>query len=352
MFFFYYLQIKAQDMETIHTVLMDEYSHKQLLSLYGHDVRKYIEAHEQLEAEFEEKRIHDDFMILRNEADKRDYRQLVLRLDPKILELFALSGQSEDAAVGGKSKRNFIGIQGFSKVKDCTLTTRELESLVKKHDHSWLLKDILLLIKRHPRLMEPMINRKFKPNNGKSTPFYLRILEFGERSSDGAINVVMGDQTHKVCCVFPRKTVLRHMSRGKLMMGMFGLDNGFVAHAIYNFVLVKRARLRFEERSYIRDHFNLPKISSKLKYCVIEILDFEYVASVKAALQRKLPNFCSKDVKQNYNKALENAKQTDLESDEELEADEEPLPDAELDFDKHDCKYVYNIDLYVRYCRQ
>ncbi|CAK9437797.1 uncharacterized protein LODBEIA_P21750 [Lodderomyces beijingensis] len=315
-------------------VSMDSDSSKQLLALYGYEVRKLIEEHEKVECEIEalrkEQGQNDGLMILWSDSDKRDYLNCIG--DSKAPAPAHAQAQAPTSA----------GVQGFSKVKDCSFATREAELSNKRHDRSWLLRDVLFAIKYRSPRREPMIKRNFKPKDA-NTPYYLRFIEFGPRGATGDVHVIMSDQTHKMCCVFPRKAIQRHIARGKLKF-----DDMF---AIYNFALIRKAHLKFAAGQYLRQYYDLERVSSRLNYCVLEIWEFDYVCSVKGALVKRVPTSMVEDYKvTDEDDDNDNDNGSATVEDEEFDVDESAVGEVELEFKQQDLKLVYNNDFYLRLC--
>lgn len=246
--------------------------HRKLLyQKYGYDINKLIRTHEKYESKIDS--IDTEFNIIDEESDKQDYRQLLIQNESETYF-------TKNSAKRSKKRNNDQGFRNFTKVSK---SFRNLEDSVKKQDTSWLLKDVLRYIKYRSTKLDPFIIKHFTPKTPATTTaqsFILRIVEFGQPTSLGDITAILSDVTHKICVVFPSKSIFNYLASG----GLPFTD----AYSINNYLLITKSNLKFATHEFLRTHFNLDYVDPKIRYCVLRVLEFKFMYSVEYLLASRV----------------------------------------------------------------
>ncbi|KAI5953213.1 EST3 [Candida jiufengensis] len=303
---------------------MDTNSKKLLFQHYGYQIQTLIQQHEKLELNVQ---TSNNRLIIDNLSDEEDYKD---NYEP-IQIIDVLNDQDSHSVKTVNPQQR--GIQGFNNFEKQPLSFRSKEENIKKIESSWLLKQILLSIKFHNKKFEPVIKKNF---NSQDQSICLRFIEFGKESSQKDITAIMSDQTHKICCIFPKKHLLNYISKGNIKF-----DNPFT---ILNFMLIKKSNLKFTNINFIKKHFKFD-VDKNLKYCILEIIEFEYLHSVKSAITKKV-----KGDEPEYTRISSSGNEQEIESEEEFDPYTEFESDDESYFKIENLKLIYNNELYRRLC--
>lgn len=256
-----------------------------LYQKYGYDINKLIRTHEKHESrnQHEDGVNNDGFIILNAKSDKLDYQRL---FEASNKDIYASNNVSHK---NNKSKRRGNNDQGFRKFTKVSTSFRKLEeeSAKRSRETSWVLKDVLKYIKYRSQRLDPFITKWFTPKGITNTStngngFLLRLVEFGEPTSNGDTTALLSDATHKLCVIFPRKTVFNYITNGGLQFQD--------AYSINNYIYITKANLKFVTHEFIKTHFGtkLNYIDTKVSYCVLQVLEFKLMYSVEYLLANRV----------------------------------------------------------------
>ncbi|KAI5968477.1 EST3 [Candida theae] len=319
---------------------------KLLYQKYGYDINKIIRTHEKLETTITRAKNNnnndddddddDAYNIINEKSDKLDFQSL-------------LSQEPMDHATGRRrrKKRKEQGFRNFTKVSRSFRHQEDFPSRDLKS--TWLLKTLLKYLKYRSRRLDPYITKWFTSNPDSSSSstekntFLLRIVDFGESAPNGDVTAILGDSTHKICAVFPAKTIFDHIAQHG------GLPFHNNAYSINNYISISKANCRFSSLEFIKTHFGtkLNYIDSKIRYCVLQVLQFKFMYSVEYLMASRIDG--APPLEQVVNDNGSQYVVYDYE-DFDLNVAGGGGKDALPKFDKSELKSVYNNEFYQKLC--
>ncbi|KAI5959505.1 uncharacterized protein KGF55_005333 [Candida pseudojiufengensis] len=294
---------------------------------YGYKIQELIRSHESVEHQIS---LKNGRLVIDNSSDEEDYKTHYENGGPiEIVDIL----HDQLGPPSRVSNQNNVHNHGFNNFEKVPPSFWSREENVRKVDSAWLLKNVLLAMKYRLSKMEPMVKKKF--NNSKNEQL-LRFIEFGKKTSKKEITALMSDPRHQICCIFPRKHYLKFIAKGNL-----DIDNPYT---IFNFMFVKQSHLKFVDHKFMKNHFNF-KVDPHLRYCILELIDYEYVRSVKSATLKEI-----KGVEPITTRIDEDGNEVEIESEEEFDRNVGFGSDSEVNFDEQRLRLIYNNELYRRLC--
>lgn len=262
---------------------------KLLYQKYGYDINKLIRAHERLELNLAENGDDsDEYNIIDEKSDKLDYQLLIKGNEGGVLDPVA-SKQGKTRAK--RSRRRRRADQGFRNFTKVSRSFRDQEDSPKRLETSsaWLLKDVLKYIKYRSTRLDPYITKYFTPKAiapSSALPpksFVLRLVEFGDLTCKGDITAILSDATHKLCAIFPSKSIFDNIANN----GALPLQDPY---SINNYISISKSNLKFVLHEFIKSHFKsqLNYIDSKVRYCVLQVLEYKFMYSVEFLMSSRV----------------------------------------------------------------